>query len=289
MILLTLVTLTASFCLGLARPGGDLPTVKRHGLGPESYIIGGEQATSGQWPSALSLEFFSLNNGWTHVCGATLFRNQYALTSATCLLNNAVSDLRLRGGVIFRDNPGATNGQLLPIARYVVHPEFNLFVQGVPHDIGIIFLTFPADTSADNVQNAVLPPNTANSFVHGNCFAVGYGRYIEEENSFSNTLQWVRMFGLFNDDCANRVQGVDQARIYPGHYCLLSDPPGKGPCNGDVGSAIYCNPSASDTSVLYVSGVVSWNAGSSGRCNLQFPIVTTRVSEYLEWINDLAP
>jgi len=191
--------------------------------------------------------------------------------------------------MIFRDNPGATNGQLLPVLSYRLHDEFNLAAPGVPNDFAIIYLTIPADTSVDHVKNAVLPPNNNNLFVHCNCYAVGWGRVLDADVAFSNTLQWVQMCGIQNNDCAGRVAGVDHARIYAEHFCLLSDPPGRGPCNGDVGSPIFCNPNSADTSVMYAVGIVSWNAGASGRCNLQFPVVNTRISDYLPWLDIYAP
>jgi secreted trypsin-like serine protease len=273
--------------MGSARPGSDMPARLRGS--PESFIIGGVQATVGQWPSALSLEYFSIVSGWSHICGAILFRDRYALTAATCVFQNPVSNLRLRGGVIFRDNPEATNGQLLPVAIYQLHQNFSLAVPGAPNDIAIIYLTVPADTTVDHVKNALLPPNNINEFLHCNCFAAGFGRLTEDDNAFSNTLQWVQMCGMPNIECASRIAGIDQGRIYPEHLCTLSNPPGRGPCNGDVGSAIYGNPSTTDTSVMYAVGIVSWNAGTGGRCNLNFPVVSTRISSFLDWIDIYAP
>jgi len=287
MILLVVATLTASFCLGAARPGVGLPARRLNS--PESYIIGGADATVGQWPSVLTLEYFSIVSGWSHVCGAVLFRDRYAITSATCLTGNAVSNIRLHGGVIYRDNPAATNGQLLPILTYQIHQDFSLSVPGLPNDIGVIYLVEPANTAVDNVKNAILPPNRDNQFVHCNCYAAGFGRLTEDDNAFSNVLQWVQMCGITNIDCHNRIQAVDHADITPGHFCLLSDPPGRGPCNGDVGSGLYCNSSPADTSQIYAAGIVSWNAGTSSRCNLQFPVVSTRLSEFQDWLDIHAP
>ena len=69
------------FWPGAARPhSGRL--VLPHG--PISYIVGGENATDGQFPAQLSVEYLG-SLGWGHQCGAVLYKDKYALTAAHCV------------------------------------------------------------------------------------------------------------------------------------------------------------------------------------------------------------
>jgi elastase-2 len=196
--------------------------------------------------------------------------------------------LRLWGGVIWRNDTAATNGQLLIVASIQKHPEFSGFDPGVPNNLAIITLLSPADVSGPNLKNAILPPDDTNPFDHNSCWVSGYGR-TDEEFRYSQSLQWRQMNSMDNEECKQRFSGVFRADVLPTHLCVMSDPPEHGPCNGDSGSPLHCNPSVTDSSVMYQAALMSWNAAVGGQCNLQYPSVATRLSKYLAWIHASTP
>jgi len=249
-------------------------------------VFGGQEAVDGQWPSQMSLEYLGQTQ-WSHICGAILFKERYAITAAHCIANIQVNRLRLWAGVLNRNNPSATNGQLLPIASYQLHQNYTNG-RGLPNNIAIITLLSPADTTQSNVKSALLPPDDTNDFLHKGCFVSGYGEF-DSSAAMSESLQWLQMDIIPNQDCATRFQGVDYAEVFPTHICMISDPPQFGPCTGDDGSPLHCYGTEEDTSVMFVAGVLSWNVALSNACNFQYPSVATRLSKYLDWLELNSP
>jgi len=284
MILTFVIVLAAVFGSGLCRPR-TAPIMQPRGA--TSHIIGGEEAAPGQFPSQLTIEFLG-SLGWSHSCGAILIRDRYALTAAHCVDGLTVSNLRIWGGVIYRDNTQVTGGQLLPIASICMHYNYSGNTAGFPNNLAILTLTAAADVSGPNLKNAVLPPDDTNSFTHGGCNVTGYGR-TSTNFTMSNSLQWRPIIVITNQDCFDRFAGISQVAIFSEHLCMMSDPPQYGPCNGDAGSPLHCHPTEQDTSQTFVVAAMSWNAAVGGNCNLQYPAVATRLSKYLQWIYSNTP
>lgn len=280
MLLLSVVAFCSVLALGAARPRGAGIVLPR---GPTSYIIGGEDATRDQWPSMLSLELRGVQ-GWTHVCGAVLIDEWHALTAAHCVDGITVADVRVLAGVLNRDDLPGTNGQDLRLAEYTLHPNFQRLEDGIPNNIAIIRLLDRANTAQDNVKGALLPPDDSNDFNHAGCFMAGYGR-TSDSPIMANTLQWRQIISIANGDCQDRFQGIQYAKILESHICTMSDPPQHGACLGDAGGPLYCSATEADTTTKYLAGVMSWFAAVTGNCNLQYPVASSRISKYLDWIN----
>jgi len=47
----------------------------------------------------------------------------------------------------------------------------------------------------------------------------------------ADILQWLRLPVITNSECEDRIYNVDHIALYPEQLCVLSDPPGSGPCN----------------------------------------------------------
>jgi secreted trypsin-like serine protease len=231
----------------------------------------------------LSLEFLG-SLEWTHNCGAVLINERHAITAAHCVDGLAVANLRLKAGALNRTDPDATNGQTLQLLYYTQHPDFQRLVDGIPNNLAIITLLDTARLQS-NIQGALLPPDDSYDFNHGGCFMAGYGRTTDSPFN-SQTLQWRQIIGITNQDCQDRFTGIQYAKVLETHICTISDPPQDGACNGDAGGALYCHPTEGDTSTTYLTGVLSWFAAVTGNCNLQFPVASSRISKYLDWISE---
>jgi len=288
MLLKFVIVLAAALALAAARPSRSLQRASLNlPRGPTSHIVGGETASLGQWPSQLTMEYRG-SLDWTHECGAVLINTHYALTCAHCVDGIPYSDLRFKGGLIWRNDTSPDNGQLLIVASVLKHPDYNGFEAGVPNDLAIVTFLSPADVSGPNLKNAILPPDDTNRFNHKACWVSGFGR-VDDNYRYSQSLQYRQMDSIENDECAQRFSGVFRAEVLPTHLCVTAEPAADGPCNGDSGSPLHCHPSETDTTVLYQVSIMSWNAAVGGQCNLAFPTVSTRLSKYLDWLNTNTP
>lgn len=63
------------------------------GLTETRSIIGGEEASSGEFPFVVSLQ-----SGGEHFCGGSLIGSDRVLTAAHCLVGYSASDITVRGG-----------------------------------------------------------------------------------------------------------------------------------------------------------------------------------------------
>jgi hypothetical protein len=190
-----------------------------------------------------------------------------------------------------RDDRESTNTQQQPVASWLMHPDFQRLVDGVPNNIAVITLLAPFTTTG-NVKNAVLPADDSNLYIHGACRVSGYGRTINNNPGLASVLKWRQITGITNTDCQERLDNIQYADVLDTHFCVMSDPPGSGSCHGDAGSPVYCLSSESETwpdEVVEVVSINSWFVVTAGGCDLQYPQGSSRLSKYLEWIESVTP
>jgi secreted trypsin-like serine protease len=246
-------------------------------------IMDGIEAYDGQFPWTLSVEYYG-SLGWLHMCGGILLTPYHALTGAKCVNNLNVKNLRAWAGILYRNDTEATDAQMLIIEFVTIHGEYNEYVNGIPNDIAILQFVTAANTSQANIKEAVLPANDGNDYTHEDCSINGWGRY-NDENKFSNQMLYVDIPVITNQDCADRVETITHAAILSTHICVISDPPGKGACNGDSGGPLNCFETQSNE--LIVVGSASWTITTNENCNPYYPSVYTRLSKYIDWIDNI--
>lgn len=93
-------------------------------------IIGGKNASEGQFPHHVSLQI-----GGSHNCGGSLINKRYVLTAAHCVLGAEASDV----SVLVGTSNLASGGQRYQAARLVAHENYTAFQ--FSWDIGLVKLS----------------------------------------------------------------------------------------------------------------------------------------------------
>lgn len=86
----------------------------------DERIVGGQQATRGQFPYQVMLRRISQR---THYCSGAIISDRFILTTATCAQGRAAlpTNVRIAVGAHHRLN----DGTLLTVSRITNHPQFN--------------------------------------------------------------------------------------------------------------------------------------------------------------------
>ncbi|BFY99703.1 hypothetical protein BsWGS_02743 [Bradybaena similaris] len=146
--------------------------------------------------------------------------------------------------------------------------------KGFPNDIGIIYLASPVVINA-NVQIANLAPRNS-SFANTKCVISGWGRTFGSGSGSPQLLE-ANITSITTANCAARWSGHN---INIKHICVYETvgtfKTRPSSCMGDSGGPMMCG-----SNFQYLAGITSWGVYD---CDVNYPSVYTRVSEYLDWI-----
>ncbi|KAL4154868.1 hypothetical protein PRNP1_006982 [Phytophthora ramorum] len=235
---------------------GSTPATEKTGLttNEESRIIGGLDADIDSYPYVASVRI----DGVT-VCPATLIAPQYLLTTAHCI---RTAEFKMVASFDSEFSFG-TDGELVNIVKGYKHPMYNK--RKHLHDVGLLKLEKPSKQ-----KTAALPAvDGSDNKVGAVATVLGWGQTKESTQSF--TLREVNIPIISNTECAK----YDDYKNLLTEGMLCAGKKGKGSCRGDAGGPLIANDA--------LVGFVSW---AGGKCGKQ-PGVYTRVSYYLDYINDI--
>lgn len=122
-------TILLSFIVSIAAQALALTDVS------ENYIVNGQTARPGQFPSFVALR----SSPTQHVCGGVLINHNWALTSASCVAIHKVTRLQL----VTSPN---RNERVYPIVRAVAHPQYNKRFRSA--DVGMVRTSQRIQTNA---------------------------------------------------------------------------------------------------------------------------------------------
>jgi secreted trypsin-like serine protease len=247
-----------------ATTGGDI----------DLAIYGGTDAEEGAWPWQLSQQRLS-GTTWSHSCGASLLSSTLVLSAAHCVDGSAASSLRVIAGLYRRSD--TTGTQTSVVESYKVHENYLASEATFANDIAILTLQTAIEIGG-NVATATLPPDAGDEFSGDTCIITGWGK-ITETNALSDVLQQADVTILTTDECQEFMGTL--ATVWDAQLCVYNSNNVSGACNGDSGGPANC-PDGSGG--YYVTGITSWVMSSSGACVPSYPSVYTRVTSYLDWI-----
>ncbi|KRF84500.1 collagenase [Drosophila virilis] len=240
-------------------------------------IINGSKAKAQQFPYQVFYDVL-FNSKWIPQCGGVIISERAVLTAAHCI-EDGIDSIKLYFGAVNRKNSSETGQQRLIVHRenIIIHEGFD-FNQTL-NDIAIINL--PADIQVDEfIQPVGLPsPNQVIDNLEGITSGFGHTQAPKEEiRNVSHHLMYLQVRILPNKVCKPLLQKYNPAQFFPSSWVCIA-PSKSAPCKGDSGGPLVIkNANGSNTLV----GLTSF--GMDTICTLKRPVVYTRVSSYLEWI-----
>ncbi|XP_046734115.1 brachyurin-like [Diprion similis] len=236
-----------------------------------SRIVGGQEATPGQFPYQIGL--LSTNAaGSTGFCGGSILNEEWILTAAHCV--DSAQSVEIIIGAHNINEP--EEGQLRVAARKIVVHE-NWDVMTIRNDLAVIQLAFPIEFS-DRVQPIRLPRRSqvGQTFAGQTGTVSGWGRDSDSSNSVSPVLRWTQNPITTNLACSiYYFFQINSAQI------CLSGEGGRSSCNGDSGGPLVV---IEEDGIATQVGAVSF--GIALGCSVGWPGVYVRLTDYLDWIAD---
>lgn len=241
----------------------------------ESRIVGGNIATSGQFPYTVALHMRQGNQNF--ICGGALIRFNWVLTAAHCLYRMERVEVivgavnRISGSRVFSQTIRNSGSEARDL---ILHRNYNH--RTLANDIALIRLR-NARESILNHPNAgvILLPILEDSAVDltgRNSTVSGFGLTGDGQPP-SNVLRFITVPIISNAECARTFgNGVLSSNL------CVSTISGRSPCQGDSGGPLTTMLSGNRSVVV---GVVSFG---SNRCQAGHPVAFARVTSFNDWI-----
>ncbi|KAM4796049.1 chymotrypsin-like elastase family member 1 [Rhinophrynus dorsalis] len=235
-------------------------------------VVGGTDASKNAWPWQVSLQYQS-GGYWYHTCGGSLIRENWVMTAAHCV--DRPSTYRV---VLGDHNLYESDGteQYISVQTIVYHERWNTNNVAAGYDIAVLRLASSALLN-NFVKLAQLPSAGVVLANNHDCTVTGWG-YTSTSGSVASILQQAPLPVVDFATCSSSSywgRTVKDTMVCAGGNGIHSG------CFGDSGGPLNCAINGG----YEVHGVTSFV--SSLGCNAYLkPTVFTRVSAYIDWINN---
>ncbi|KAL9985912.1 hypothetical protein ACROYT_G008366 [Oculina patagonica] len=225
-----------------ARPRPPITTARPRppsgscGVRPRTRIVGGTQASVGDWPWQAMLRRGQKGGSF---CGGTLIHPQWVVTAAHCVdkYKNRPSHLAVRMGAHKRAVPKESHAQDFGVEIIITHESYKKPF-GVSHDIALVKLDKPAILNR-YVGVACLPDGSTPSLpiddLSKKCWITGWGRL-----SSGGARPAVLMQASVPLVSRQRCERSYPNRIHDSMLCAGLDQGGIDACQGDSGGPLVC-------------------------------------------------
>lgn len=237
-------------------------------------IIGGQKASLGEFPWQIAL-FFHINGTNFVFCGGSLISSKYVLTAAHCAEEFNDWLLVILGAQnIYQNEPTQVRMNITNMNNIKIHGEWDS--SSLANDIAVIKL--PEEVTENEYIKRVKLPSFSernNLFEYEISIISGWGR-TSDTSSISSELMWVKTNIIENLFCSfyYLFLSVRNSNICTNGIIR------KGSCSGDSGGPVVVDK---DTDPIII-GLVSF--GFSASCEIGWPSVHTRITIYLDWIQE---
>ncbi|XP_067832377.1 chymotrypsin-like elastase family member 1 [Heptranchias perlo] len=238
----------------------------------DERVIGGTEANRNAWPWLVSLQGFG--GYWYHTCGGTLIRHQWVLTAAHCVDRSGMSYRVVLGDHNIYEDDGTE--QYINVQNIILHEGWNGDL-AIGNDIALLYLERDAVLN-QYVQFGALPAAGATLPNNYLCYVTGWG-YTRNGGTVSPTLQQAPIRVVAYEICSQPAWWGYY--VTPNMVCAGGDGIIAG-CQGDSGGPLNCQHDGT----FYIHGATSFVAAAGCDTDMK-PTVWTRVSSYINWINDV--
>lgn len=239
-------------------------------------IIGGDKATEGRYPYAVSLQ-----DDIGHFCGGSLIAKDVVLSAAHCM--------QMEGGysaIIGRHTLNTTDGDEVIVKTEIPHPSYDTGT--TDNDFMILILDRPTALDVDlvTVSQDIAPVDIAAT-------VMGWGdtHPADDIHTLAEELMETEVFVISNEECDQSNGTVGSTDIngtlaggYQANYhnqitesMMCARDNEEDSCQGDSGGPLVIRQSSGDLQV----GVVSWGVSCAHE---DFPGVYARISAKYDWI-----
>ncbi|XP_075399728.1 hepatocyte growth factor activator serine protease [Tenrec ecaudatus] len=236
-------------------------------------IIGGSAALPGSHPWLAALYIGD------NFCAGSLIHSCWVVSAAHCFSNSPPRESVsvVLGQHFFNLTTDVT--QTFDVEKYIPYPRYSVFNPS-DHDLVLVRLKKKGDRCAVRSQfvQPICLPEPGSPFPTGHrCQIAGWGHMDENVSGYSSSLREALVPLVADHKCSSpEVHGAD---ITPNMLCAGYFDCKADACQGDSGGPLTCEKNG----VAYLYGIISWGDGC-GRVNK--PGVYTRVTNYVDWIND---
>jgi len=237
---------------------------------PGFKVIGGSNASRGEFPWQVSLQAERYGLSLRHVCGGTILTKNWILTAGHCFdkaLDPKIWKVRA-GEYRLHDDDGTE--QQVGVKKIIRHQEYNSPGR-FQNDIALVQTAAPLDLSTRDVGPACVPASDEDYRGARGCELSGWG-YVEHYKN-PNILQHVSG-NVWTEEAFKKKWGF---MVRDGMIGFGQEGRRFGPCQGDSGGPLACRNEKGDYDVV---GVVSFGTTT---CNKK-PGVFSSVAFFRKWI-----
>ncbi len=231
----------------------------------EQRIIGGQNATEGQYPWISALYYKTTNDIYIQSCGGSLIAPQWILTAAHCndsfqpILKVRLNSINKNGDI----NPAG--GIERNVESFIPHPDSNI-------DLALIKLSAPI-TTITPVQLPTVSDASTMYNIESSIKVAGWGRIVQSDSFFAEDSEILKWVSSKIKNCTNPESDL---------FCIgyTSGETATGSAVGDSGGPAFIDFNGSQKLLGVTLG------GELEYTDIDKPGIFAKVTSYLTWINN---